>query len=78
MHNICFFQNLSCSDELKENCWIHIFQKMLNEFLCYGIDKKVENYKCFADEEYPGYFFEFHLLLQRCLTDDLLCELFLG
>lgn len=51
---------------------------MLNEFLCYGTDKKVENYKCFADEEYPGYFFEFHLLLQRCLTDDLLCELFLG
>lgn len=78
MHKISFFQNLSCSDELKENRWIHIFQIMLNEVLWYGTDKKVENYKCFAVEEYPGYFFELHLLLQRCLGDDLLCELFLG
>lgn len=34
-----------CSDESKGNCCIHIFQKMLNEILCYGRDeKKVEKF----------------------------------
>ena len=78
LYNIRFFQDFVnanikwlcyCNNKLNNECRIHIFMKILNNFLSDGSnEKKISNFESFLNEHFSD-FFELHHFFQYCLKN---------